>query len=102
MRGAFTTEFTTKRLTIVSGKSSYATLGSGSGFFRTMSDEMAMLNSLQAGQGFTLNVDSDIDILPTDRVTISGTDYDVKAVGTHELRGLSYKKAILTKGLNNS
>jgi len=102
MRGNFTTPYTTKRLTIASGKSTYSALGSGEGFFKTMGDEMAMLNNIQAGQGFLMDTDGDADILPTDRVTVNSVDYDVKGVSAHEMRGLSYKKVILIKGVNSA
>jgi len=101
MRGAFTTEYTTKRLTIASGKSTYSSYGSGFGFFKPMSDEMAMINSIQIGQGFLLVVDGEVDIKATDRLTINSEDYDVKGVGLHELRGISYKRLILIKGIKS-
>lgn len=102
MRGAFTTEFTTKRLTITAGKSAYSAYGSGSGFFKPMSDEMAMINSVQIGQGYLLDTDGDTDINTTDRITINSVDYDVKAIAVHEMRGLSYKKITLIKGITNA
>lgn len=95
----FTDKFETKRLVKTGNKSSWSVFSSGFGHFRPMSEEASALNEIQAGKGFDLSVDNKVDITPTDKVIIEGTQYDVKGVKTLKFQGIEYKKVSLTLGL---
>jgi hypothetical protein len=91
--------FSLSRLSQSGSKSSWASHSTGSGFFKPMSDEMAVINGLQAGQAYTIAVDPSFDIRVSDRLAIDGDTFEVKGTGKYEFGSVSFKRVLLTKEL---
>lgn len=65
-----------------SGTSSYSTIKTVKGFFKTFDGQMSALNDIQLAQGGNFSVKNDPDIRVGDRLIINGLSYDVKGVKT--------------------
>lgn len=88
-----------KRQSYSGGKSTYSTVGSGTGYLRPLSEEQASANGLQFGLAFNLLVETDVDIRETDRVTVDSEEYTVKGVANHNRGGYTaYKRCLIIKG----
>lgn len=86
-----------KRQSYTGGKSSYSSVGSGTGYLRPLSEEQAQANQMQWGQAFSLIVECAVDIREGDRVVVDSVEYAVKGVANHNRGGLTaYKKCLLT------
>lgn len=90
-----------KRQTYTGDKSVYSTVGSGTGYLRPLSEEQASANGIQYGLGFSLIVETDVDIQEADKVTVDSVEYTVRGVVNHD-RGeiTAYKRCLLLKGEN--
>lgn len=79
--------------------SSMTTTGvSATGYLRPLSEEQASNNGIQYGNGFSLIVETSVDIREGDRLTISSTIYTVRGVVNHDRGGLTaYKRCLLLK-----
>lgn len=87
-----------KRQTYVGDKSSFASVGTATGYLRPLTEEQASLNGLQYGNGFSLIVETSVDIREMDKVTIESIDYLVRGVVNHDRGGITaYKRCLLTK-----
>lgn len=86
-----------KRQTYVGGKSSFASVGTGYGYLRPLSETQSSVNGLQYGVGMMLEVSYDTDIREADKVTIDSVDYTVRGVAVHDRGAVWYRKCILVK-----
>lgn len=87
-----------KRQTYTGDKSSFASVGTATGYLRPLTEEQSSTNGLQYGNGFSLIVETSVDIQEMDKVTIDSVDYLVRGVVNHDRGGiLAYKRAVLTK-----
>ncbi len=86
------------RQTYTNGVSAFASVGTCTGYFRPLSEQESNFNSIQYGLGFSLIVETSVDIKQGDKVTISSVVYLVRGVVNHDRGGVTaYKKALLTK-----
>lgn len=87
-----------KRQTYVGNKSSYASVGTATGYLRPLSEEASSVNGVQFGFGFNLIVETDVDIRETDKVTIDSVEYTVRGVANHDRGGATkYKRILMVK-----
>lgn len=79
--------------------SSMTTTGvTATGYLRPLTEEQQSNNGMQYGTGFSLIVETSIDIREGDRLTISGSTYTVKGVVNHDRGGVTaYKRCLLLK-----
>ena len=92
-----------KRQTYVGQKSTFASVGTATGYLRPLSEEASAANGVQFGYGFNLIFETDVDIRENDKVTIEGVEYTVKGVVNHDRGNLTaYKRALLTKPENQA
>ncbi len=91
-----------KRQVYLTGKSSYVATVMAStttGNLRPLSEEQATANQMQWGLGFSLIVETGVDIQEGDKLTIAGVEYTVRGVVNHDRGGFTaYKRALLLKG----
>jgi len=88
-----------KRQTYASGKSSFASVGTATGYLRPLNEEQASVNGVQFGVGFNLIVEIDVDIREGDKVVIDSVEYTLRGVVNHDRGGLTkYKRALMVKG----
>lgn len=99
MRAFFTKEFSTKRLVRTGNKQSWSTHVTGLGHFKPLNEEASALNDVQFGKGFELITEEEFDIGVTDKVIIDTVTYEVNGVTPYNFGGVSFKKAILSLGL---
>ena len=86
------------RQTYTGDKSAYASVGTATGYLRPLTEEQSSVNGLQYGNGFSLIVETSVDIREQDKVTIDSVTYLIRGVVNHDRGGLlAYKRAILTK-----
>lgn len=86
-----------KRQTYVNNKSSFASIGTNSGYLRPLSEEQSSLNGVQFGRGFLLIVEVDVDIQQGDKVTIDSKEYTVQGTANHDRGGATkYKRCLIT------
>lgn len=86
-----------KRLTYTGSKATASSVGTATGYLRPLSADEASLNGVQHGQAYQLIVETDVDIRPQDRVTISSVDYLVRGVANHDRGGpTAYKACLVT------
>lgn len=97
MRSFQTLYFTTKRLLQSDKKSLYIDNSSGYGHLKQLDERTSQLNNLQYGEGYSLMVEGDIDIIVTDRVTIDSVDYEVKGVKYDSFSSIDIKTVLLNK-----
>ena len=98
MSSFFENEFYTMRLIDTdSGKRLYSMNESGIGHLRQSSDEVTRLNELQFGELWEIYVDSEVDVVVTDRVVVDGYTYTIKGVKTDSFGSINYKKMLLVK-----
>lgn len=79
-------------------KSTFTSVGTGTGYLRPLSEEKSAVNGMQFGNGFQLITEVSLDIRIGDKLTINSVDYTVRGMANHN-RGISllqYKKYILT------
>lgn len=84
-------------MTYTGDKSSYAIIGTSSGYLRPLSEEQSSVNGLQYGQGFALLVDDSIDIRESDKAEIEGQIYEVRGVARHDRGAVPYKRCLVVK-----
>ena len=88
-----------KRQTYVSGKSTFVSVGTATGYLRPLSEESSSVNGVQFGFGFNLIVETDVDIRENDKVVIDGIEYTLRGVVNHDRGGITkYKRALMVKG----
>ncbi len=86
------------RQTYAGGKSSYATVGSATGYLRPLTEEQASTNGVQFGLGFSLITETDVDIREQDKVVIDSVEYTVRGTVLHDRGGATrYRRCLLTK-----
>jgi len=86
-----------KRQTYVGNKSTFASVGSSTGYLRPLSEEQASLNAVQFGRGFLLIVETDVDIREGDKITIANVEHTVQGVANHDRGGATkYKRCLIT------
>lgn len=86
------------RQTYTDGKSSFASVGSATGYLKPLSEQESAFNGIQFGQAFNLIVECSVDIREGDKVTIDSVVYVVRGVVNHDRGGFTaYKKALITK-----
>lgn len=88
-----------KRQVYTANKSTYTSTGAtATGYLRPLNEEQSSANGVQYGLGFSLILETDVDILQGDRLTIDSVDYTVRGVVNHDRGGIvAYKRAILLK-----
>ena len=86
-----------KRQTYVGNKSTFASVGTATGYLRPLSEEQSSLNGVQFGRGFLLIIETDVDIREGDKVTIETKEYTVQGEANHD-RGeaTAYKRCLIT------
>lgn len=68
------------------------------GYLRPLSEELAAINGVQWGQGFTLITETDSPILVGDVLTINSETYTVRGLANHNRgKGTAYFKYLLVK-----
>lgn len=68
------------------------------GYLRPLNDEQSSANGIQWGQGYSLIVETSIDIREGDRVTVDSVVYTVRGMVNHDRGGITaYKKCLLLK-----
>lgn len=79
--------------------SSMTTTGvTATGYLRPLTEEQMSNNGMQYGTGFSLIVETSIDIREGDRLTIAGATYTVRGVVNHDRGGVTaYKRCLLLK-----
>lgn len=88
--------FTILRQTYVGSKSSYASVGSGTGQLRVLNEEKASVNGLQYGKAHSLQTKTSVDIQEGDKVEIDSVVYLVRGIGNYNHgSALDYKNIIL-------
>lgn len=97
MRSFQTLYFTTQRLLQAGSKSTYVDNSSGWGHLKQMDDRTSQLNNFQYGQGYTLMVEGDVDVIETDRITLSGVVYEVKGVRFDSFGSIDVRVLLLNK-----
>ncbi len=83
-------------------KSTFTTVTGASGaiYMRVLNEEQAAMNGIQWGQAYSGVMDTSIDVIIGDRITVDSVKYIVKGVANHvHGRPLDYKKVILTKAV---
>jgi len=71
------------------------------GYLRPLSEEQSSSNNIQYGLGFSLIVETSVDIREGDRLTISSTVYTVRGMVNHDRGGITaYKRCLLLKPQN--
>lgn len=87
-----------KRQTYVGNKSSYSSVGTATGYLRPLTEEQASANGVQFGLGFSLIVETDVDIQEADKVVIDSIEFTVRGVANHDRGGYpKYKRCLLLK-----
>lgn len=86
------------RKTYSNGKSSDASIGSGTGYLRPLNEQESGFASVQFGSAFSLIVETSLDIKEGDKVVIDSITYMVRGTVNHDRGGfLAYKKALIIK-----
>jgi hypothetical protein len=86
------------RQTYSGGKSSFSSVGTGTGYLRPLNEQESSFASVQFGLAFSLIVETGVDIQETDKVTIDSITYVVRGVVNHDRGGLlAYRKALIIK-----
>lgn len=92
------TNWTSERLSYSGNKSSYvAHTAEGIGHLRQLDDNVSVLNSIQIGTGYKLIIESDKDIVATDKIIIDSVEYEVRGVKLEEFGSISVKELLLVK-----
>lgn len=86
------------RQTYTGNKSAYASVGTATGYLRPLNEQQSNFAGVQYGLGFSLIVETSVDIREGDKVTISGVTYLVRGMVNHDRGGATaYKRCLLTK-----
>jgi hypothetical protein len=86
-----------KRQTYASDKSTFVSVGTGTCYLRPLTEEQATNNRIQYGRGFSLILETTVDIQEGDKVTINSVEYTVKGVNNFDYNGATaYKRALVT------
>lgn len=84
------------RQTYTGGKSSFSSVGSATGFLRPLTEEQASNNGIQWGRGFSLIVETSVDIREGDKVVIDSVEYTVKGMVNYSYgQPTDYKRCLL-------
>lgn len=89
-------DFTIKRQTYIGNKSSFATVGTGKGFFRPLDELQASANGFQFGQAFLLKTEVENDVRKTDIIEIDAVEFTVQGVATHDRGSVPFKRILMT------
>jgi hypothetical protein len=88
------------RQSYTNGKSAFASVGTGTGYIKPLSEQEASFSGVQYGHGFTLIVETDVDIKEGDKITVDSINYMVRGVVNHNRGGITaYKRCLLTKDM---
>lgn len=97
MRSFQTLYFTTQRLFQNESKSIYLENSYGYGHLRQLDEKTSQLNNIQYGEGYSLMVEGDVDIITGDRVFVDSVAYEVKGVKYDSFSSIDIKTALLNK-----
>ena len=99
MRQFSNSSATILRQVYVLNVSSFTTVGSVSGYLRSLDPETASQNGFQYGYGFSFIADFGTDIRIGDKLSINAVLYDVKGITQNGIAqsATSYMKALVTK-----
>lgn len=87
-----------KRLVYVGDKSSYSSVGSATGYLRPLNEVENSNAGFQYGNGFSLIIETDVDIREADKITIDSVEYTIKGVVNHDRGGITaYKRCLMVK-----
>lgn len=86
-----------KRQTYTGDKSAYASVGTGTGYLRPLNEAQSSVNNVQYGLGFSLILESGVDIREADILTIDSVDYTVQGIVDHDRGAARYRRCILIK-----
>ena len=75
----------------------YTHTESGIGHLSQLDDRVSDLNNIQIGEGYKLIIDGNKDIMPTDKIIIDSTSYEVRGVKHNEMGSINIKELLLIK-----